>query len=315
VNEIVDTRIGFAICDPGLSFGAIVALGAKERAAELGADLEVVSVSTPLQQVAAIERFIADAVDALIVEAVESRIVVPAIAKAVAAHIPVIAADMRIAGVEVACAVRSDNVGGGELAATYLVERLGGTGVVGHLRGLLTSDNGLDRSRGFHNVVDAHKHIRVIELSSEWTTAAGEAAMRELLAREPSLRAVFANNDPLALGALSAIENAGLTGEIVVAGFDALPRALLAIEQGTLAATVRQMPRAIGRLALEQALRVRSGEHVAPVVETDVALVTAETVAEAALATLPLPGDVPATGRRASRRRRSASRASNRRSR
>ena len=78
------------------------------------------------------------------------------------------------------------------------------------------------------------------------------------------------------------------TGQIVVTGFDALPHALVAIARGTIAATVRQMPEAMGRLAVELALRVHAGEEVPPVVETDVALVTAANVAQASLETLPL---------------------------
>ena len=248
----------------------------------------MVSVFTPHQQAAAIERFTAAGVDALIVEAVESEIVVPAIEKADHAGIPVIVADHPIHSVETVCAVRSDNVKGGELAARYLVERLRGEGVVAHLQGLLTSDTGLDRSRGFHNVVDRHAGIRIVEASSEWTRDAGGAAMRELLAREPAVQAVFANNDPLALGALDAVDEAGRAPHIVIAGYDALPDALLAIGAGRMAATIRQRPHAMGRLALEMAVRVHSGERVAPVVETDVSLVTAHNVAEASLATLPL---------------------------
>ena len=157
-----------------------------------------------------------------------------------------------------------------------------------HLRGLLTSDTGLDRSRGFHNVVDRYAGIRVVAAGSEWTSDAGAAAMRALLAGEPAVRAVFANNDPLALGAVEAVAEAGRTGDIVVAGYDALPDALLAIGAGRMAATVRQRPHAMGRLALEMAVRACSGERVPPVVETDVSLVTADTVAEASLAVLPL---------------------------
>ena len=248
----------------------------------------MVSVFTPHQQAAAIDRFTAQGVDVLIVEVVESEIVVPAIEKAGAAGIPVIVADHRIQGVETVCTVRSDNVKGGEVAARYLVDRLQGEGVIAHLQGLLTSDNGLDRSRGFRNVVDCHTGIRIVETSSEWTSDAGAAAMRDLLAREPSVQALFANNDPLVLGALEAIEEAGRARDIVVAGYDALPNALLAIGAGRMAVTVRQMPHAIGRLALEMAVRVHSGERVPPVVETDVSLVTADNVAEASLATLPL---------------------------
>ena len=281
-------RIGFAICDPGLSFGAIVGLGAKERAAELAVELSVVSVFTPEEQAEVIARFVAQPVDALIVEAVESQIVLPAVVSASAAGIPVVIADMGIRGAEAVCEVRSDNVKGGELAAAYLVDRLQGRGQIAHLQGLLTSDNGVDRSRGFHNVVDAHPEIDVVAMSSEWTADAGAAAMAELLREHPSIQAVFANNDPLALGAIAAIDAAGRTGDIIVAGFDALPDALLAIEQGTMVATVRQMPGSIGRIALETAVQAARGDRVPATIPTDVALVTASNVAEASLETLPL---------------------------
>src|SRR5262249_42765701 len=162
------------------------------------------------------ERFAAEGVDVLIVEAVESQVVVPAIRTARSAGIPVVVADMRIEDADAACTVRSDNVKGGALAGSFLVERLGGEGLVGHLQGLVRWDNGLDRWRGFRGVVDRHPGLRVVERSSDWTAEAGAVAMRALLAEHPGLQAVFANNDPLALGAIAAIEQAGRTGEIVV---------------------------------------------------------------------------------------------------
>src|SRR5262249_36575710 len=154
------------------------------------------------------------------------------------------------------------------------------------------SHNGLDRSRGFHEIVDGHAGIRIVEATSDWTTDAGSTAMRHLLAEHPSVRAVFANNDSLALGACAAIDEAGRAGEIAVGGFDALPNALLAIEQGRLAGTVSQRPRTIGRLALELAVRVHGGERVPPIVETDVELVTPENVAAISLEALALFPDI-----------------------
>lgn len=281
-------RVGFAICDPGVSFGALVGLGARERAAELGADLSIVSVFTPEQQVAVLQQFLARRVDVVIVEGIESEIVAPVLQKIRVAGIPVIVADMRIHGVEASGSVHSANEKGGEIAAGFLVEQLRGQGTIAHLRGLLTSDNGIDRSRGFHNVVDAYSGIRIVEAHSQWPREEGAAAVRSLLAAHPRIDAVFANSDSLALGAIDAIEEAGRTGQIAVVGFDAMPGALLAVARGTMAATVRQMPEVMGRLAIELALRVHAGEKVPTVVETDVTLVTQANVAEASLETLPL---------------------------
>ena len=283
-----EVRVGFVICDPAVSFGAIVGLGAKERASELGVDLSIVSVFTPDQQAPVIDRLAAGHIDVLIVKALESDVVVPALREAAAAGIPVIVADGRIDGIDPACSVCFDNVKGAELAAAFLVERLQERGTIAHLQGPLTSANGHDRSRGFHNVVDSCSAIQIVAASSDWTREAGAAAMRELLENHALIEAVFANSDALALGAVDAIEEADRTGQIVVTGFDALPDALLAIARGTIAATVRQMPEAMGRLAVELALRVHAGEEVPPVVETDVALVTSANVAQASLEALPL---------------------------
>jgi PAS domain S-box-containing protein len=282
-------RIGFTVCDPGLSFGAIVSLGAKERAAELGVELTAISVYEPSEQAAIIRRLGHEGVDAVIVEALESRIVVPALHELEEAGIPIVIADMGIAAVRAACTVRSDNVGGAELAASYLVARLGGKGKLAHLRGLPTSENGVERTRGFHNVIDRCPGIEIVfEGTSEWTSEAGANLMGRVLAEHPDVQAVFAGNDPLALGAVEAIAQTGRSGEIIVAGFDALPDALLAIERGTLAATVRQSPRSMGRLAVEMAVRAARGEEVPAIVTTEVTLVTQAEVAEASLAALPL---------------------------
>jgi PAS domain S-box-containing protein len=281
-------RLGFALVGAGISFHAIVGFGARERAAELGADLSIVSVFTPEQEAAAIQQFVARQVDVLIVDALESEIVLPALLETAAAGIPMIAADGSIHGVEAACSVHSANVRGGELAAAFLVEQLQGRGTIALLQGLLTSDNGLDRSRGFHHIVDTYPEIRIAEADAEWTRESGAVAMRGLLVDHPVIDAVFAHNDAQALGALDALEEAGRAGDVVIVGFDAMPEALTAIARGTIAATVRQMPREMGRLAIELALRVHAGQEVPPVVETDVKLVTPANVAEASLETLPL---------------------------
>jgi PAS domain S-box-containing protein len=112
--------------------------------------------------------------------------------------------------------------------------------------------------------------------------------MRELLNRDPSIDGVFANSDALALGAVDAIEEAGLADEIVVTGFDGLPDALLEVTRGTIAATVRQMPEAMGRVAIDVALRIHAREEVPPVVQVDFGLVTKSNVAQASVELLPI---------------------------
>ncbi len=112
--------------------------------------------------------------------------------------------------------------------------------------------------------------------------------MREALAAHPDLRAVCAANDLMAFGAIDAIEAAGLAGEVLVAGYDALPDALVMMRAGRLAATVHQDPRGLGRTAVEMALRVAQGQLVPPLVQLDAALITPANLIDAMLDTLHL---------------------------
>ena len=281
-------RLACVICDPAVSFGAIVGIGAKERAVELAADLSVACVLTPEQQAAAIRRFVAEPVDVLIVKPLESDVVAVALRNAAETGISIVLVDGRVGGFEPDCSVSFDNVRGAELAAAFLVDQLPATGTIAHLLGPKTSFNAFDRSYGFHSVVDHRPSIRVVEANSDWTRCAGASAMRELLNLDTSIDGVFANSDALALGAVDAIAEVGLTDEIVVTGFDGLPDALLEITRGTIAATVRQMPEAMGRLAIDVALRIHAREEVPPVVQVDFGLVTKSNVAQASVELLPI---------------------------
>jgi len=104
----------------------------------------------------------------------------------------------------------------------------------------------------------------------------------------------------MALGALDEIAAAGRAGEILVVGFDAAPDALRALHSGGLAATVRQLPRDMGRMAVDIARRAASGEAVPALVHTGVALITADNLMEAVLDALEIfpavLGDLVASG-------------------
>jgi PAS domain S-box-containing protein len=147
--------------------------------------------------------------------------------------------------------------------------------------------SGALRARGFHNVLARHPGLTLaFEGTGDWSHAAGFKMTQAALAAAPDLRAVFAANDPMALGAVEAIAAAGRAEQIIVVGFDALPDALLAIYQGRLAATVRQQPAEIGRGAIELAARAAQRQPVNSLVQVDVTLVTADTLVDTAIETL-----------------------------
>jgi ribose transport system substrate-binding protein len=100
--------------------------------------------------------------------------------------------------------------------------------------------------------------------------------MENILTGNPDLAAVFASNDNMALGAVQAIKSAGLSGKVIVVGFDANPNAAAAVLAGDMAATVAQNPKNMGALGVENALKVKKGETIDPIIDTGTVLVTKE---------------------------------------
>lgn len=87
------------------------------------------------------------------------------------------------------------------------------------------------------------------------------------------IKAVFAHNDEMALGALKAIEAAGLK-DIIVVGFDATDDAVKEVFAGTMSATVAQKPETMGILAVQTAVKIANGETVEKSIPVDLELVT-----------------------------------------
>lgn len=282
-------KIGFAQHNPYFAYWLLLEQAATARAAELGASLIVEPAFSAAEQSAAIDRFVEQRVDALIIGAIDSHVLAPAANRALAAGISVIAADTEILGCEISATIRSDNVGGGKLAAAFLAERTGGQGAVAHLKGASSAHSATLRAQGFQGIIAQHPGLHIAyEAEGDWSLEDGRRLTREALARVPDLRALFAANDPMALGAAAAIAEAGRTGSILVASFDALPETLRAIHTGAVDATVRQFPAEIGRGALELAVRAAQGQPLEPLTLVRVDLLTAGTLADATLDLLEL---------------------------
>ena len=104
-------------------------------------------------------------------------------------------------------------------------------------------------------------------------------AMERMLARHGDIDIVMALNDPSAMGALAALQNAGqLTGQVRVYGVDGAPETKEMIAGGHMTATAAQSPHLLGRLAVKQAYSILSGRSVAPLVELPTVLLTKENV-------------------------------------
>jgi ribose transport system substrate-binding protein len=238
------------------------------------------------RQVDLVENLIAQRVDALAIVPADSKGIIPAIVKANAANIPVLILDNKIdktlagkAGVHTVTFIGSDNVAGGRLAGEYMIKSLPKGGEVAILEGVSGVDAAIDRKAGFMAALSSASQLRVVASQpADWDREKGLNIFQNILQAHTKVKAVFACNDEMALGALQAIHGAGKDRKIVVVGFDAIKDALDAIRRGDMNATVEQLPAEVGRLGVKSSIDVIEGKAVPSAVPTEVKLITADNV-------------------------------------
>jgi ribose transport system substrate-binding protein len=179
---------------------------------------QVVALSadeSPAKQSQQIEDFIVQKVSAIVLSPCETRAVVPAIQAANKAGIPVFTVDIpcREAGVQIACQITTDNKGGGRDAANAMIEAVGsGKIAIIHYQ---QAESCRLRVEGFRDVIEAYNRTAAakLEIVAEFEGGGakdkGRTAAADALQSDPDLRGIFAINDPSALGAVAAVEEAG----------------------------------------------------------------------------------------------------------
>lgn len=270
-GEIVGKgSIGFSVSTLNNPFFVSLSEGAKEKAEEEGVELIVVDAGDEsAKQASDIEDLISKNISVLIVNPVDSDAVAPAVKDAVAKGIKVISVDRVVNGVDVDCSIASDNVAGAEAVTEYLVSLIGEGAKVAEIEGVSGASATIDRGAGFHNIADDQLDV-VSSQTANFNRSEGMTVMENMLQADPNIKAVFAHNDEMALGAVEAIGSR----DIIVVGFDATDDAQTAIKEGKMAATVAQKPDLMGATAVETALKILKGETVEKEIPVEVELIT-----------------------------------------
>lgn len=259
--------------------------GAQEAAKQLNVNLIVQAAERELdveRQMQIIENLIQTRVDALCITPSGSKELVPAVGKANRAGIPVLIVDTKLDeaaakndGVEFACFIGSDNYEGGRIAGTHFGSLFTNATDLVVLEGIPGHETADSRVRGFRDGIKPFPQLQVVASQpANNERDQGFNVMQSLLQAQRDVKGVFASNDMMALGALEAIRAAGKAGQIRVVGFDAVDEAREEIAAGNLEASVAQNPEAMGRLAVENAVKVLNGEQVPDYIPVAIKLVT-----------------------------------------
>ncbi|MCG8585219.1 MAG: substrate-binding domain-containing protein, partial [Pirellulales bacterium] len=223
------------------------------------------------KQAGQIDEFITKGVAAIVINPCDSKSIGAAIKRANDAGIPVFTNDIKYDGDlgKVITHVATDNYQGGRLAGEAMVKAIGGTGgKVGILHFPQVESCQL-RVKGFNEVIDAHNEsatdnkIKVVAtLDGGGLRDEGFVAAQEIIQGNKDLRAFFAINDPSALGAYAALEDAGKVDQVLIVGFDGELAGKKAILEGKILCDPVQFPRQIGKKTIESIVKHFDGEEV-----------------------------------------------------
>jgi ribose transport system substrate-binding protein len=239
-------------------------LGAERTAARYGARVVHYVPRKPddiAEQIALVEQAIATRPDAVVFVPVHLIELDASVRKLNAAGIPVVNYLNRLARGQFVSYVGSDDYRLARDIATYLFRYMGGKGDVLLMEGVPGAVTSRERVRGFLDAVKEWPGMRIVATrSGQFLEHAGREAMKGILAEGIRFDGVLSANDAMSLGALSALEAAGI--RVPVIGVNALPDAIESVKTGRLLATVDFDALKIACIATEAALRHLRGETV-----------------------------------------------------
>ncbi|PHC84537.1 ribose ABC transporter substrate-binding protein RbsB [Bacillus pseudomycoides] len=265
-------KVGFSVSTLNNPFFVTLKKGAEKKAKDSSIELIAVDAQNDAaKQTNDVEDLIQKGVDVVVINPTDSDAVASAVSAANAANIPVITVDRVANSGKVVSHIASNNVEGGSMAGDYIRELVGEGANVAELEGIPGSSAARERGKGFHKVAD--KGLKVVaKQAADFDRAKGLSVMENILQANNDIKAVFAHNDEMALGALEALKSAGKT-DVVVVGFDATDDAVKAVNDGRMTATVAQKPELIGEKAMETARQVNQGKKVEKFIPIELELI------------------------------------------
>ncbi|PMS35150.1 monosaccharide ABC transporter substrate-binding protein (CUT2 family) [Trinickia symbiotica] len=256
------TSIGATVGSLGNPYLTLLVQGAEDKAKQINPNVKLTAVSADYdlnKQFTQIDNFISAHVDMIFLNSVDPKAIEPAVRKARAAGIVVMAVDVASAGAN--ATVQTNNVQAGELACDYIVKKLGGKGAMIIENGPQVSSI-VDRVKGCKSVLAKAPGIKVLsdDQDGKASREGGMNVMQGYLTRYPKLDAVFAINDPQAIGSDLAAKQLHRSG-IVITSVDGSPEVEAALKSDSLIqASASQDPYLMAQKAISIGYDIMNGK-------------------------------------------------------
>jgi ribose transport system substrate-binding protein len=257
-------------------FWALVEKGAMEKAAELGVEVTVLGSpggeSDVAGQIALVEDQLTKGIVGLAIAPADFSALNPSIEKALKQGVKVVYID-RPGEVKDISYVGTMNEPAAAMGAQHICDNLPKGSEVAILQGNMSIAPGRDRFKGSHDALAACGMNIVAEQTAEWDNAKGQAVTENIITANPNLKALFASNDNMAMGAIEALKGAKMLDKVMVVGFDGNPEAAESILKGEMTISVAQRPANMGSIGVESLAKLIKGETLAAVVDTGAEIV------------------------------------------
>jgi ribose transport system substrate-binding protein len=256
--------------------------GAEAAAAETGDTLQIFNANNdPAAQNSAIETYIQEGVDGLIVVAIDVNGIMPAVQQAADAGIPVVAIDAILPDGPHLAQIGVDNEKAGADLGKYFADYVaanGGAAKVG-IVGALNSFIQNVRLKGFEDVAKAAPGVTFAStVDGQNVQDIAMAASENLMTGNPDMTAIYATGEPALMGAIAAVESQGKQDQVKIFGWDLTAQAIAGIDAGYVVAVIQQDPAGMGAEAVKALDTITGGGTVEKVLPVPVTIVTKENV-------------------------------------
>ena len=247
-----------------------------------GVKVVMVDAQSDVQkQYSQVENFVAQKVDAIILNPCELEASTPAVDYVKKAGIPLVLVNQTTKSVGDSY-IGSNDFEAGRIAVEAIAKKLNGQGGVLMLHGIMGTSAQLQREAGAREVFAKYPGLKLVDhQTASWDRAKAMALTENWIqAHKGKFSAVFAHNDEMAMGALLALERAGLKKDVYVIGIDAIAQALSAVKEGRLDATVFQDAVGQGKGSVDAAIQLAKKQPCAKETMIPFQLITRENVTQ-----------------------------------
>ncbi|CAM3132063.1 substrate-binding domain-containing protein [Sporolactobacillus spathodeae] len=275
--------IGFVTINQEAYFFTESIRGAQEQAKKMGAKLVVADPNNDtVKQNNDIENLVNQKVDAIIVDSIDTKGVIPAMKEAAKAHIPVISIDAVVKSSAVSTQIGVDNAVSSQELGNYVNKYVKANmkqpvkmGVVGALNSFIQ----VIRQNAFLDTVKKTPSLKVVNIvDGKNVQQTAMTSAENLMTGHPEMNVAFATGEPALVGLASAVKSQHKEKKLTVFGWDLSKQAIQGIDEGWVKAVVQQHPEKFGSEGVKAAVQLAQKKKVAKTINVPVTIVTKDNV-------------------------------------